>query len=273
MADIVRAPEPGMLQQVVSAEVDVQVATAHRFPRDLQSVQKTIMVYATSSKKVAEDCYYALPRRGEGGKQTLITGPSVHLARIVVSCWGNFRASTRVMGTDDTMVHASGLAWDLQSNVALASEVSRRITGRNGRRYSDDMVAVTGAAASAIAYRNAVFGVIPRFAWEPVFEKCLQLVAGGAARDLEGARDGSLQWFAQRGLPEERVLAALGLGDRSEITPEHVTTLRGLAKAHAAGEVSDLAAALGVPPGDDANGSWRRGKEVEPLLAEVKSNE
>ncbi|MFN8826683.1 MAG: hypothetical protein ACK501_17070, partial [Planctomycetota bacterium] len=46
----------------------------------------------------------------------------------------------------------------------------RRITGKNGRRYSSDMIGVTGNAACSIALRNAVFRGIPRAFWIDIYD-------------------------------------------------------------------------------------------------------
>ena len=113
----------------------------------------------------AQSCGYALPR---GGKP--ITGPSVHLAKLIVSNWGNVRAEAKVVQITDKQVISRGTCWDLENNVATAFEVRRSIVGKGGQRYSDDMITVTGNAANAIAYRNAVFSVIPKAVTDKVYQ-------------------------------------------------------------------------------------------------------
>ena len=62
------------------ANVDVQVSTAKKYPRNLTRCVDNSMALATMDKETAQTMGYALPR---GGKP--ITGPSVHLAKLHVS--------------------------------------------------------------------------------------------------------------------------------------------------------------------------------------------
>ena len=77
---------------VERANVDSQVATAKRYPRDIRRSIDNSVVMATMNQDTARSCSYALPR---GGKP--ITGPSVHLAKIIVSNWGNIRTEAKVI--------------------------------------------------------------------------------------------------------------------------------------------------------------------------------
>ena len=67
------------------ANVDAQVSTAKRYPRNISRAVDNSIALATLDNETAQSMGYALPR---GGKP--ITGPSVHLAKLVVSNWGNY---------------------------------------------------------------------------------------------------------------------------------------------------------------------------------------
>ena len=60
------------------ANVDTQVATAKQYPRDIKRAINNSIAMATMDVQTAQSMGYALPR---GGKP--ITGPSVHLAKLV----------------------------------------------------------------------------------------------------------------------------------------------------------------------------------------------
>ena len=62
------------------------------------------------NQETAQSCSYALPR---GGKP--ITGPSVHLAKIIVSNWGNMRTEAKVVQITDKQVISRGTCWDLET--------------------------------------------------------------------------------------------------------------------------------------------------------------
>ena len=161
------------LDELERANVDVQVSTAKRYPRDMRRSVNNSIVMATMNEEVARSCGYALPR---GGKP--VTGPSVHLAKIIVSNWGNMRTEAKVVQITDKQVISRGTAWDLENNVASAFEVRRSIVDKYGKRYSDDMITVTGNAANAIAYRNAVFAVIPKSITDRIYRAAQQFITG-----------------------------------------------------------------------------------------------
>ena len=150
---------------VERANVDSQVSTAKQYPRSIKRSIENSIVMATMDADTAQSCGYALPR---GGKP--ITGPSVHLAKIIASNWGNTRTEAKVVQITDKQIISRGTCWDLETNVASAFEVRRSIVDRYGKRFSDDMITVTGNAANSIAYRNAVFSVVPKAIVEKVYK-------------------------------------------------------------------------------------------------------
>lgn len=155
------------------ANIDSQVATAKQYPRNIRRSIDNSVVMATMNQETAQSCGYALPR---GGKP--ITGPSVHLAKIIVSNWGNMRTEAKVVQITDKQVISRGTCWDLETNVASAFEVRRSIVGSKGQRFSDDMITVTGNAANSIAYRNAVFAVIPKSITDRIYQAAQKLITG-----------------------------------------------------------------------------------------------
>ena len=94
---------------VERANVDSQVATAKQYPRSIKRSIDNSIVMATMDAETAQSCGYALPR---GGKP--ITGPSVHLAKIIVSNWGNMRTESKVVQITDKQIISRGTALDLE---------------------------------------------------------------------------------------------------------------------------------------------------------------
>ena len=89
------------LSLITKAEIDVQISTAKAFPRSLKQFQDRAMSMATFSEEIAASCSYALPR---GGKS--LEGPSVRLAEIIVSSFGNIRSGARVIANDGKTITA-----------------------------------------------------------------------------------------------------------------------------------------------------------------------
>ena len=148
------------LEALNRSEIDMQIATAKKYPRDIMASINKVVALATVDENTAEECFYSLKRRGSDG-DTFITGPSVRLAEIVAASWGNIRVAAQVVGNDGKFITARGTCIDLETNNAVSVEVQRRICDKYGKTYSEDMQVVTGNAAAAIAFRNAIFKVVP----------------------------------------------------------------------------------------------------------------
>lgn len=207
----------------MAAEIDVQVATAKKFPRSIAEFKRKALSLATISQEVAEGCQYALPRAGE-----IITGPSVRLAEIIAISYGNIRLGGRVVSNDGRRVTAQGICYDVENNVAITIEVSRSIMQnvyeyvggkkkRTGKMtpMNDDLQTLIGNAATAIAIRNALFRVVPKAAWNEVYAE-VQKVAKGSAETLAPRRQKAVDFFKSKGVAEAdiyRVLEVKGIDD------------------------------------------------------------
>jgi hypothetical protein len=213
------------LSQMTKAEVDMQVATAKQFPRDITAFRRNAVSMATLDQETAASCTYAL-KRG----RTVIEGPSVRLAEICASAWGNIRCQARVVDEGPEFLTAQGTAWDMEKNVLVQMEVRRRITTRDGTRYNEDMRAVTGNAASSIAFRNAVFRVIPNSFIKSIMDQAKD-VARGDERTLKDRRDRALAWLVDKGATEKQVLHYLGVEGVESIELKHLDILQGVRTA------------------------------------------
>lgn len=151
------------------AQVDMQITTARKFPRELSKVKARMLSFATLDEETAASCFYTLPAR-KGGNDKPIQGPSVRMAEIALASYQHVKAGSRIVGDDGKFITAQAVVHDLENNVAVSIEVRRRVTTKEGRRFGDDMIAVTGNAACSIALRNAVFRVVPRALISPVYE-------------------------------------------------------------------------------------------------------
>ncbi len=246
------------------AEIESQIATAKRYPRDIKQFKDKLMTMANLDQETAEGCYYALPR---GDKA--IDGPSIRLAEIALACYQNCIAEADVLMEDERFIYAMGQCRDLENNVAVRVKVRRRITKadyfacdkcnkwhkfipndgicekckkgtvvpKKGERYNDDMIAVTANAACSIALRNAVFKVIPGAYIKPVFDTVKQ-TAVGKATSLAKRRADVISKLTKFGVTEERVLAVLNRKSVDEVTFDDVAKLIGLGTAIKDGETT-----------------------------------
>lgn len=229
MSEIIEIKQSDVLQAINASEIDIQVSTAKQYPRSIPDVLNKISTYATMDVETAADCFYVLRRNGSNGINT-VEGLSVRMAEIIAGAWGNLRVQTRIIGNDGKTITAQGICHDLETNVAVSVEVKRRITDKYGKTYSEDMQVVTGNAASAIAFRNAVLKVVPKSVTKRVIEGVKQ-VAIGQSLDLETSRQRMIEYFAKLGVTKEMLLEYLNLKKVDEIDKEAVFELRATANA------------------------------------------
>lgn len=211
------------------ANVDSQVATAKQYPRNIRRSIDNSIVMATMDNETAQSCGYALPR---GGKP--ITGPSVHLAKIIVSNWGNMRTEAKVVQITDKQIISRGTAWDLETNVASAFEVRRSIVDKKGNRFSDDMITVTGNAANSIAYRNAVFSVVPKAVVDKVYKAAQKCITGDLSDNekMLKRRNDAIRFFNDEwGITEAEVIKLCGKQTVNQIKADEIALLLGMAQS------------------------------------------
>lgn len=219
----------GSLDRAERANIDIQVSTAKQYPRSISRCINNVIALATMDRETAQSCGYALPR---GGKP--ITGPSVHLAKIIAQQYGNLRTEAKVVEITDRQIVSRGTAWDLENNNAFAVEVRRSIIGKTGQRFSDDMITVTGNAANSIAFRNAVFGVVPKSITDKAYQAAQHLITGDLSDEekLIKRRDSAIKHFIDTyGITEEEVVKLCGKHTVNQIQAAEIALLLGFVQS------------------------------------------
>jgi len=227
-------PPVGLVGQLARAEIDQQISTAHAYPRSMSRVKKAIRAMVELDSESAEECIYALPR---GGKP--IKGPSIRFAECLKQAFGNCRAAARVVNVDkrEGYIEAEGIFHDLETNTATTARVRRRISGRNGQIFNDDMIIVTGNAACSIAMRNAILSGIPKPLWRDAYQQAEQVIAGTIVT-LAVNRDKAFKALAAFGATPEQIYRALGIAGADDMATDHIITLRGMYSALKSGEAN-----------------------------------
>ena len=223
--------QPTALESITRAEIDIQIATAKRYPRSIQRFMQEAKAMVSLDPDIAEKCTYVLKnKRKEDGSP--VSGPSVRLAEILAACWGNIRIVGRITDDDGKMVTAQAVAIDLEKNVGYSMEVKRGVTispnarYNPGARYSDDMVRVTMNAAVAIACRNATFKVIP-MSFVKLIEDEAAKVARGDIKTLPERTERAVNYFIDKGISEERIYVSLGIQGPGDMTLDLLAQLNG----------------------------------------------
>lgn len=215
------------LAAIERVQVDVQIATAKKYPRNIQAVKNSMLQIATLDEETAAACFYSLPR---GGKN--IQGPSVRLAEIALSSYGNVKAATRILSVETgTNPHCvvQAVVHDMERNVAYCVEKRRRITGKKskGGKPDEDDINLAVNAGSAIAFRDAVFKVVPGALVKSVYEAAKK-VAVGDVKSLVSQRQKIFDRFKQMGISEDRILQSIDKRKLDEVGIEELEYLIGI---------------------------------------------
>lgn len=231
--------QPSALEAIERAQVDVQVATAHRYPRSPELFKKRALSMATLDQETAESCIYCRPvgKDFDTGKQKFAEGASIRLAEIVAASYGNLRVGARIIEQTERFVKCEGVAHDLESNFAAKSEVVEATVKRNGQPYDERMRTVVAKAALSKALRDATFRVVPKAMCKSIYDAAKR-TAAGSGKTIEQRRAAVKSWLATIHVDEPRMFAALAVKGWSEINEEQLITLTGLKTAISDGEVA-----------------------------------
>jgi len=236
-AEIV-TPTTNVLETQERASIDIQIATAKKYPRKLSVFTKQATAYATVDDETAESCIYRRPvGKDKNGNQTFAEGLSVRMAEIVGACFGNLRVACRIVEQTPRYVKAQGVCHDLESNFLATSEIIEPTINKWGKPYDERMRIVVAKAALAKARRDAIFYVVPRALAAPV-EREVRKVLYGDAKSLSKRRALAEGWIAKIGIEPERVFAALGINGIEEMNEKELENLTGLKTAIKDGDIT-----------------------------------
>jgi hypothetical protein len=225
---IVKNPEE------IRVELDVQINTAKAYPRNVANAINEAIAMATINKETAESCIYSLIRSKGTKDEKVISGPSIRLAEILQSAWGNIHSASRIVENDGSTITAEGVAWDLEKNVKTLKQVKRSIKTKENKTYGHEMQVVTGNAAQSIVLRNAIFSVIPKAYANEVFKHANNLAVGIDENDPQVKQKTKLrafeliERFEQLGIKKERILNYFEYKSFDEFTRNDITEILGI---------------------------------------------
>lgn len=251
--DITPSTDITVLEAQTRAEIDVSIATAKHYPRNLQRSHATALAMVESSKEIAMSCIYSKPVGGDR-----ITGPSIRLAEIMLYSWQNLRVKSEFVEERNDFVLVQAVAMDLENNIAVSSQVRRRIIDKDGKRYKTDVIQTTVEAARAIAERNVIFKIIPFAFVRPIYDAAREL-AVGKETEFDAQRARCVKHFQTLGIPSPTLLKHLGKLKVTDIKRDDIEYLIGVINAIKEGESVD-----------DIFSLTRSGKPMDPAAATGK---
>jgi hypothetical protein len=219
---------PEKFYQQDKAAIDMQIAAAKAYPRSIQRSIENAIVLITLDEECAKTLTYAIPKHGKP-----ITGPSVHLAKILAQTWGNLRIDAKVASIDKEYSTSEAICFDLESNLAIKASIKKSIIGPYGR-YFDDMITSIGNAANSIALRNAILSVIPKPVVDKAYNAVKRVITGDVStpEKLIAKRNEVLEYLKiSFDVAESEILAAIGKKSIEFIKADDLVILIGIGQA------------------------------------------
>lgn len=203
-------------------EIRAAVVVAQQVPRNLD-VAAAEMRRSCRSKALAHKAFYAVPR-GSG----TINGESIHLARELARCYGNFRYGISDLNRNDAEGYTEVMAWawDVQGNVWNQRLFRVRHVGGAGGNTplrSEQDIYTNNANAAARRLRECIFAGLPVWFKEEASEICRAAILPSKA-DLPKRINEVVASFG-RGNVEVPMLERKVGRRRDEWTPEDVAEL------------------------------------------------
>ena len=208
------------------ASINSQVATAKMYPRSLRRVLDNSIVISTMNVATAKTCRYAKP---VGGKT--ISGPSVHLARIICQQYGNIRIQQRIKSIDYKSIVAEAVAFDMETNYAVCVEARRSILKKDGTRYDESTIETNAMAIMAIAERNAILKVIPKSLIDRVYDEAFKFAHGDLSDSTKLVKERTRIFNVFKdtyAMQEADVIKVIGINTKEAVTAEHIADLTGI---------------------------------------------
>lgn len=206
------------------AEVQAAVLMAKHFPRDYDKCWEAL-ARACKRKELADRAEYNFPR---GGKP--VTGPSVYLAREGAKIYGNIQHGLNILAEDQTNVHISGWAWDLETNVRVSFEDRfKKLHWRKDKQGGGKWVTPDERdlrelinRRGAILVRNAILGILPTELIDNSRKLCQDTMKAGVS-DPNAEKKNLVLWYQRYDISLEMLREYMG---SSEWTVDDLIALK-----------------------------------------------
>lgn len=211
-----QAGQATMIEQSRAQEqVKIQALMARQFPRDEQLAERQ-MLSSCRRIKVAERAFFKYGRGGD-----LIQGPTVHLARELVRCWGNVEYGIWELARDEDKGRSEMMswAWDLETNTRVANVAivphTRDVDGQVRALKQARDIYENNANMGARRLRECIFAVLPPWFTELAEDTCRDTIRNGddqgkQAKPLDERVANAVLWFAKIGVTEAQLEARVG---------------------------------------------------------------
>jgi hypothetical protein len=170
-------------QALAVAKIQAALTIAKASPRNVIKAQAEI-TKTCQRKKVAECAEWAFKK---GTK--VIDGPSIKIAQIIATLWGNIRFGFREVGSGPGYIEIEAFAWDLETNTEATRffRVANSLyTATGGKELSEARdVYENMASVAQRRVRSCIQQVIPDDIFETALEECHKTLKREDPRSIE----------------------------------------------------------------------------------------
>ena len=191
--------------------------------RNVKECIKNLKKLATVDVNTALSCYYTIISEGKP-----VTGVSVRFAELVVYCWGNITAGARIIDKSERHIIIEGFAKDNETNNESTVQLLQPIINSNGSLMNDSTRTTKSNATSSIAYRNAVFKIIPSAVLHSAETHITNYIIKNYDVDIE--KDVT-KFFEEKGISKEELIEKLKLSENYSIDIRQIMFLVGVKNA------------------------------------------
>lgn len=184
-APAARAGQATLVEQSRAvAEVQAAVVVAQQIPR-VTADALAEMRESCAQPGLADRAFFRFPRGG-----SMVSGPSVHLARELARCWRNVQYGVSEMRRDDRegVSEMQAWAWDVQTNTRSSHTfiVPHKRDKRGGAEALTDLrdIYENNANQGARRLREAIFNVLPPWFTEEAQSLCHATLEHGGGKPL-----------------------------------------------------------------------------------------
>jgi hypothetical protein len=168
------------IEDAFGGTLDTLIHFAHRYPRQISSVEKNAFKELEAVPGLAQRAYYSIPYK-EGGTPRMVEGLSIKASSALTRHWGNCGSHGRVAREDGSNFYAHAIAIDFESLIIKGTEwrVSKFYKPRGGQglqAWDDTMMRNQVMAGISKARRNVELLMFPEWLKTGYFEMAKDLV-------------------------------------------------------------------------------------------------
>lgn len=218
------------------AQVQAMVVVAQQCPRNVPRAIED-MRDSCRRKELADNAFYRYPKGG-----SVVSGPSIKLARELARVWGNIEYGVSELRRDDDYGQSELLAfaWDVQTNARNSSTVinpHKLYTGGGGRQLTELRdIYDNNANVGARRVREAIFAVLPTWFVEEAIELCNRTLSDGGGVPLARRIANAIEVFGNLGVTVPQLETKLG-APSAKWTDQDVAQLRVIRQSLMRGEI------------------------------------